>query len=439
MALETIVRRDRLVVGAIYDLRVNGVSVGATQGIVTFRQAKTFYDVDDLAQISGTVLKSLTDDKRFVDATLAEGSLENIQRAWDDDVGVLQEQSFTQFNANETMPRGLGTNGNRIFMLGDDNGAVYRLDDIGRAIRLKGANVAAFPTDFNISGYDDTYSLAYANGKMYAILGNGTDYILATLDLKTGIGTRVLISGATDTVFTGDETTPAGMAYDGTNMFVVGAGNNLNTVVLTSAVVTEVSGAVADYGVAGLVLNDLAWTGNELVGVGVVGGVGHVYVIDRTTGRATVIGETSANNFGVDETSPQGVVWYDNSLWMVGGTTQKFYRLDIQTGLATAVGDVSTYFLNNPVNEDLEKTLQIVAPGTYGRVRLYDYPIVVSMATGEHSPDKAGKIMVPVSWEVLNDPQGTAPGLDGVERKAEFGTVYDVPLGHSILEDRNIG
>ena len=106
---------------------------------------------------------------------------------------------------------------------------------------------------------------------------------LHTLDRTTGVATRV-----GSAVLTGVNVIPSGLAWDGTNLYMVEQ------------------------------INDA------------------LYTLDRTTGVATRVG--SATRFGVNETTPQGLAWDGTNLYMVGSSTDALYTLDRTTGVATRVG-----------------------------------------------------------------------------------------------------
>ena len=128
---------------------------------------------------------------------------------------------------------------------------------------------------------------------------------LYTLDRTTGIATRV----GSATQFGVGEAGPAGLAWDGTNLYMIGAGVDALYVAVSgppSAVGNFVRvGSASFFGVNEAAPAGLAWDGTNLYMVGQRNDA--LYTLDRTTGVATRVG--SASLFGVNEAGASGLAW----------------------------------------------------------------------------------------------------------------------------------
>ena len=89
--------------------------------------------------------------------------------------------------------------------------------------------------------------------------------------------------------------------------------------------------------------------------------------------------------------------------------------------MAESVGDKEVLNLNNPSNavDELEHKIELISPGADGRYRRYTFYRAVSISEGEHMIQKDALTMVPLSFEILNDPLKT--------EGAQFGKIEDIP------------
>lgn len=419
--LRTEVQRNRIIVGAVEDLQIDDVSVGATAGEATIRREIEFYDVE-VEQALGVIKKFVVSDKRTLEVSLAEANLPNLHRAWDDAGGVIVSQTYADFDASEALPTGMASDGTKLFLLGDTNDGLYTVDDQGKATRVKAKNAVTAPLDFGQSTGAEMLPrgiLIDADGQGYITGETGNE--LYTLELEDGTA-AALSSPATDFGAAAEEM-PRGMATDGTTVWMVGVNNaGLMTLVLSTGVAT-VLGTATDFGVAEVLPYGLTWVPDDESDptVGTLFMLGQtnaaLYTVDTTTGAATRVGD--ATNFSVGAILPTGLAWHKGSLWMADQTTKKVYKLDRATGIASQVGDVDTLQMNTPDNDNLEHTIIMVGPGADGRRRKYTLFRAVSMSQGEHMVQKGGMTMIPLNFEILLDPQK--------EEGANFGRVEDVP------------
>lgn len=405
------VDRDRIIYGSILSLKIDDVETGATTGEVTVRRAVEYFDVQ-VEQAHGTIAKSMINDQRFLELTLAEANLPNIRRAWDGP-DVVVTRSYTNFNASEEAPYGLANDGIRIYMVGQTNQGLYTVDSLGKAKRVRATNAVVDPTSFGLTTAeatptglafhgDDLYMMGQTRPGLYKV--NPQDGTAAAVgDAYTGSGKEIL---------------PTGLASNGTNLYVVGDTNDgLSSVNITTGALTAIpsSSPPTDFGVSEGSPRGLAWDGTNMFMVG--GDTAALYRLNLTTGEATRIG--AATNFGVGATAPTGLTYFNNRLWMTDTTTKAIYQLNPQTGMASPVGDQETLNLDNPNNSELEHRIEMITPGADGRYRRYTFYRAVSISEGEHMVQKDGLTMVPLSFEILNDPLKR----DG----AQFGKIEDIP------------
>ena len=418
--LRTEVQRNRIIVGAVEDLKIDNVSVGATASEATIRREIEFYDVE-VEQALGVIKKFVVSDKRTLEVSLAEANLPNLHRAWDDAGGVIVSQTYDEFDASEALPTGMASDGTKLFLLGDTNDGLYTVDDQGKATRVKAKNAVTPPVDFGQSTGAEMLPrgiLITADGQGYITGETGIE--LYTLELEDG--TAAALSSPATNFGAAAEEMPRGMATDGTTVWMVGAtGKGLMTLVLITGVATDV-GSATNFGVGEELPYGLVWVPDEVgSATGTLFMVGQtnaaLYTVDTTTGVATRVGD--ATNFSVGAILPTGLAWHKGSLWMADQTTKKVYKLDKATGIASQVGDVDTLQMNTPDNDDLEHTIIMVGPGADGRRRKYTLFRAVSMSQGEHMIQKGGLTMIPLNFEILLDPQK--------EEGANFGRVEDVP------------
>ena len=66
-----------------------------------------------------------------------------------------------------------------------------------------------------------------------------------------------------------------------------------------------------------------------------------LFTLNTDTGIATRIG--TVDDFGVDEGNPQGLASHNGILYMVGGNTDALHSVDITKGIATQVGTATNF------------------------------------------------------------------------------------------------
>ena len=410
-----VVERDRIITGAILGFEVDGRQVGATTGEATVRRTVEFYDVV-VEQASGTIKKSITNDARFVEISLAEASLENLHRAWGDLGGVERtvSEDGVDFGVDESNPYGLANDGLNLFMTGSDQYKIYNIDDLGQAFRaVKASNAAAAPTNYGISVADDVPSAVrgmtiLGEDGYFTALDSATTPVsyLYKYDIKTGVAAKIGSTGLTDTGVT--------LTNDGTKVYVVtedGTNYEISEVTLATGLITATQTLTED-------IVGLGHDGTNMYGV--TAGVGAaLYAVDPSDGAVTRIGDST--DFGVGVTEVKDITFFGGDIWMTASLDSKgrIYRVDRQTGVADAVGDIDTMNLNNPANAELERSVKLITPGSNDRFRAYKFFRCVSLSEGEHMFQKAGQTMIPIQFEVLNDPRKR----DG----AQFGVVSDFP------------
>lgn len=77
---------------------IDGIAIGYTQGGVTLRKANEYVDVD-ADQVKGIVKKEITMEKLFVNFTMIESTLENLQRALSERTADLWNGSALAFGS----------------------------------------------------------------------------------------------------------------------------------------------------------------------------------------------------------------------------------------------------------------------------------------------------------------------------------------------------
>jgi hypothetical protein len=448
------VDRDRIIVGNILGFQVNGYDVGAMAGEVTVRRNVEYYDAET-EQSFGTLKKSLTTDKRFVEASLAQVDLDNLHRAWNDGGhqgafrgrGLVQElldADSRNYGFGETAPKAITNDGSEIFFIGDTINQISRMDSLGRGFPVKAGNAAAAPTQADILGLvfntdtgqgylADATSFASFNGRTGA---RGDD--INTADYAANIG-------------------PVSMCYDSESERVIGitgaTGVNFSTVPLVGhptptalcdgiELVTNPGSDVTGW--SGVAFDP---NGNILYAVRSVTGDKQIYSIELPAAAtdpaiATPVAAltnadgTADTNFGLDPAtygivSPQDITYFDNQIWMLDGkaATSAFpegpraVQVPVRppdAGRGYPIGDAGTYDMNAPsqIAEDLENEVKVIAPATDGKIRAYKWPLCVSLSEGEHMYQKGGQTSVPLSFEILADPN---------ERNGHYGQIKEFP------------
>ena len=172
---------------------------------------------------------------------------------------------------------------------------------------------------------------------------DGTDLYMAgrepdtlyTVDRTTGIATRVGDANR----FSFGETNARGLAWDGTNLYMVGWNRDALSIVDRTTGIARRVGSVDEFGASERLPEGLAWDGTNLYMVGQTNDA--LYTVDRTTGIATRVG--TIDGFGVNERLPTGLTWDGTNLYMVGTTNDALYTVDRTTGIATRVGTADAF------------------------------------------------------------------------------------------------
>ena len=161
--------------------------------------------------------------------------------------------------------------------------------------------------------------------------------MLYTVDRTTGIATRV----GSATQFGVSEARPQGLAWDGTNLYMVGNNAVLYTLDRTTGIATRV-GSATQFGVSEGVPTGIAWDGTNLYMVGLT--TDALYTLDRTTGIATRVG--SATQFGVSEGIPLGLAWIPMPMVLPSAPTVStaIPNASAVAGASASTIDLSTHF-----------------------------------------------------------------------------------------------
>ena len=148
-------------------------------------------------------------------------------------------------------------------------------------------------------------------------------------------GERLL--GSSGTTITG-----YGLAWDGTNLFMVARDDEagLYTIDRTTGVATR----IGDLRWAAGFQTDsrpvaIEWNGSVMYHLS--GDFDRLFIVDRTTGALTVVG--NATDFGIDERGPQGMAWDGETMFMIGTSLDALLSLDLLTGRATQIGMADEY------------------------------------------------------------------------------------------------
>ncbi len=184
----------------------------------------------------------------------------------------------------------------------------------------------------------------------------------------------------TATQFGINESAPAGLASDGTNLYMVGQTNKkrytlnattgvasnpgsllpgtptalawhnskLYLVLINKLYTLNANGEATLVGTMSRGMQGLASLGGTLYGVSSASG-GHtgLYSIDTSNATATRIG--SATDFGINESAPMGLASDGTNLYMVGRMNKKLFTLDTTTGVATPLSSASNFNLGSDV------------------------------------------------------------------------------------------
>jgi len=92
--------RANIVFGAVTSISLDGTDIGFTTGGVTYTKQKEHTDVE-LDQVIGVGKKYKSMERLFVETTLAEATLANLQRAFDEPAGnMVQSGSQLDIGGN---------------------------------------------------------------------------------------------------------------------------------------------------------------------------------------------------------------------------------------------------------------------------------------------------------------------------------------------------
>ena len=206
---------------------------------------------------------------------------------------------------------------------------------LGGALRISAATLSEFGVSEGLP-----YDLAAIGNTLYMV-GSDTDSLYR---LNTTDGTATRVGSATN--FGVGETTPIGLAAIANRLYMVGATNDrLYTLNIDPDDGTPDStaipvGSATAFGVGETVPRGLAALGTTLYMVGST--TARLYRLNTTDGTATRVG--SATNFGVGENSPAGLAALGTTLYMVGGSNALLYTLNTTDGTVTQVGSLSAGF-----------------------------------------------------------------------------------------------
>ncbi len=209
--------------------------------------------------------------------------------------------------------------------------------------KLVGSQCVRFEGDFSRIGTADDFGISETVPRGLASIGNilymvgSTNDALYTLDTSSGSATRI---GTADQFGVG-VSIPSGLASIDDTLYMVGATTSALYTLDTSTGSATRIGSANEFGVSETAPHGLASIGNTLYMVGAQ--IDALYALDTSTGSATRIG--SATNFGVTpaETAPRGLASIGDTLYMVGTNTDVLYTLDTSSGIATRVGATSEF------------------------------------------------------------------------------------------------
>ena len=175
---------------------------------------------------------------------------------------------------------------------------------------------------------------------LYLTMRHSADSFLCTLDLTTGVATRV---GASH--FTTGDTFPTGLAAIGNTLYMVSFTTKALYTVNTSTGRASRVGSATQFGVGESVPIGLAAIGNTLYMIG--NATDALYIVNTTTGVATRVG--SATNFGLSVGTPSGLAAIGSTLYMGTHTPGALYTLNTSTGRASRVGSATQFGVGESV------------------------------------------------------------------------------------------
>ena len=231
--------------------------------------------------------------------------------------------ALEKFGVNESLPEGLASDGNNIYLVGQTNKMLYRINPV----TAEASKIGSQP-NFG-AGESKPVGLAFHNNDLYMV--GRTGKCLYKVSTVTGKASKV----GKQTNFGGMESKPQGLASDGTTLYMTGAQNNaLYSVVLEGK----------DAGKA-IKISSFENTDNEPKGLTyhpekeklcMVGGEhNQVYTLDPKTGETERLGHPVG--FGVEEERPTGITYYKDKLHFVGQQQNKLYSIG-EDGIGTLSG-----------------------------------------------------------------------------------------------------
>ena len=265
--------------------------------------------------------------------------------------------SITSFGVGETEPTGLEFHNSKLYMVGEANERLYEID------KATGQATAVRPplnTGFGAS-ITQPRGITNHSGTLYMVNDGG--HYLSSVD-SNGIATR--IGNATRYGVTDLEIRD--LASDGTNLYGLGkvttSGSEtegLYTLSTSNGTATFIgTTGVTSFGVSETSPEGLASDGTNLW---MVGGNAVLYKLNTSTSGATVVG-TSQPNFWASESDPKGIAYVGTAgsghLWMVSsgilyelrlpaseGDDSGFTNPNSRVGSGRAIGNFSGVNLRN--------------------------------------------------------------------------------------------
>ncbi|HET9314825.1 MAG TPA: hypothetical protein VFQ51_04510 [Vicinamibacteria bacterium] len=168
---------------------------------------------------------------------------------------------------------------------------------------------------------------------------------LFTLDVGTGNATLVGAYGDPAVVMHGLEYVPSTDTLYGASSHNAGI-----------YVINRTTGAATLVGLTGLAsFTNLAWNPVNATMYATNSGSDSFYTVNLTTGAATLVGPLNG------PTNPNGLAYHleNGNLYMVDNNTDNFYTIDMATGAATVVGPMGTgnllglAYINGPIPVEL--------------------------------------------------------------------------------------
>lgn len=161
---------------------------------------------------------------------------------------------------------------------------------------------------------------------------------LYTLSRTTGIATRVGRLG--NFGIGGESLNPTGLAWDGSTLYMI-AGIHLYSINRTTGRATRISGSqgfretFTRFGQTDTIRgNGLAWDGTNLYMVSRLSDA--LYIVNRSTGVATRVGSAVAFGATPEVYDPEGLAWDGNRLYLFDATSGLYY-VNRSTGVATLI------------------------------------------------------------------------------------------------------